>query len=124
MNKNLWVLTIVLILFGFALWVVLPIEGERLGRQGMRLGLDLVGGSHLVYKAQFPEGATNEEKEKDLDRALDTIERRINKYGVTEPIIQKQEGERILVQLPGFTDIEAAGGGTGISRRLSEPGAA
>ena len=108
MNKNLWVLTIVLILFGFALWVVLPIEGERLGRQGMRLGLDLVGGSHLVYKAQFPEGATNEEKEKDLDRALDTIERRINKYGVTEPIIQKQEGERILVQLPGFTDIEAA----------------
>ena len=43
-----------------------------------------------------------------MERALDTIQRRIDKYGVTEPIIQQQEGERILVQLPGFTDIEAA----------------
>ena len=74
----------------------------------MRLGLDLVGGSHLVYQAQFPEGATAEDKARNMDRALDTIRRRIDKYGVTEPIIQKQEGERILVQLPGFTDIDEA----------------
>ena len=107
-RKNSIVLIIILIIFSLSLWVVLPPEGERLGRQGMRLGLDLVGGSHLVYQAQFPEGATSEEKARDLERALDTIQRRIDKYGVTEPIIQQQEGERILVQLPGFTDIEAA----------------
>jgi len=107
-RRNLIMLAIIIALFASALWIVLPIQGERLGREGMRLGLDLVGGVHLVYKAQFPEGATSEDKAKDMDRALDTIQRRIDKYGVTEPIIQKQEGDRILVQLPGFTDIEAA----------------
>jgi len=107
-TRNTLTLIIILIIFAFALWVLLPIEGERFGRQGMRLGLDLVGGSHLVYQAQFPEGATGEEKARAMDRALDTIQRRIDKYGVTEPIIQRQEGERVLVQLPGFTDIEAA----------------
>ncbi len=107
-RRNALVLTTILIIFALALWVLLPIEGERFGRQGMRLGLDLVGGSHLVYQAQFPEGATSEEKARAMDRALTTIQRRIDKYGVTEPIIQQQEGERILVQLPGFTDIEAA----------------
>jgi len=78
------------------------------GKQEMRLGLDLIGGVHLVYQAQFPEGATGEEKARGMDRALDTIRTRIDKYGVIEPIIQKQEGERILVQLPGFTDIGEA----------------
>ena len=107
-RRHILVLTIILALLSFALWTLLPIEGERFGRQGMRLGLDLVGGVHLVYQAQFPEGATGEEKAGAMNRAIDTIQTRIDKYGVTEPIIQKQEGERILVQLPGFTDIEAA----------------
>jgi len=61
-----------------------------------------------VYQADFPEGATAEEKANSMDRGLETIRTRIDKYGVTEPIIQKQEGERILIQLPGFTDIEEA----------------
>ena len=107
-RKNAVSLVIILALFGFALWTLLPLEGERFGRQGMRLGLDLMGGSHLVYQADFPEDATGEEKARNMDRALTTIQQRIDKYGVTEPIIQQQEGERILVQLPGFTDIDAA----------------
>jgi len=104
-RKNTLVLIIILAIFAFALTAL---TYPLLGRETMRLGLDLVGGSHLVYQAKFPEGATGEDKARDLDRALDTIQRRIDKYGVTEPIIQKQEGERILVQLPGFTDIDAA----------------
>jgi preprotein translocase subunit SecD len=43
-----------------------------------------------------------------MDRAVLTIEKRIDKFGVTEPIIQKMGENRIMVQLPGFTDIEAA----------------
>jgi SecD/SecF fusion protein len=39
---------------------------------------------------------------------LTTIEDRIDRYGVTEPIIQQIGSDRIMVQLPGFTDIEAA----------------
>mgnify|MGYP001254849733 CR=1 FL=1 len=101
-------LGVILALFVLALLVVVPIDQGILGRKGLHLGLDLIGGSHLVYQAQFPEGATGEEKARSMDRALVTIQRRIDKYGVTEPIIQEQEGERILVQLPGFTDIEEA----------------
>jgi len=102
-RRNTLVFIIILALFAFAICALIyPI----FGREQMRLGLDLVGGVHLVYQAQFPDGATGEEKVKAMDRALDTIRTRIDKYGVTEPIIQKQEGERILVQLPGFTDIE------------------
>ena len=107
-RRNRVLLAIISILFVLALLVVLPVNEGILGKRAIRLGLDLVGGSHLVYQAQFPEGTTAEEKARDIDRALDTIERRIDKYGVVEPIIQKQEGGRILVQLPGFTDIEEA----------------
>ena len=101
-------LIIISIMFTLALLVVFPVDKGILGNKGMRLGLDLIGGSHLVYQAQFSEDATSDEKARDIDRALETIRHRIDKYGVTEPIIQKQEGGRILVQLPGFTDIDEA----------------
>jgi protein-export membrane protein SecD len=99
---------IILVIFIFTLWVLLPIQGERFGRQGLRLGLDLRGGVHLVYQAQFSENATSAEKSAAIDRSLLTIEKRIDTYGVTEPVIQKLGEDRILVQLPGFTDIDAA----------------
>jgi preprotein translocase subunit SecD len=107
-QKNIIAFIVILLIFGFALWAILPLQGERLGRQGLRLGLDLVGGVHLVYQADLPEEASGADKAKDMNRALTTIERRIDKYGVTEPIIQQLGDDRILVQLPGFTDIDAA----------------
>ncbi|MFC1955660.1 preprotein translocase subunit SecD [Chloroflexota bacterium] len=108
LRKNILVLILILMIFGSALWAILPLDGERLGRQGINLGLDLVGGVHLVYEAQFPEDASAEDRARDMERALATIERRIDKYGVAEPVIQKLGADRILVQLPGFTDIEVA----------------
>ena len=107
-RKNIITFLVILIIFGFVLWAILPLQGERLGRQGLRLGLDLVGGVHLVYQADLPEEASGADKAKDMDRAVTTIQRRIDKYGVTEPIIQQMGEDRILVQLPGFTDIDAA----------------
>ncbi len=104
-KRNTFVVTVLLLILAFAICALIY---PLFGRKEMRLGLDLVGGSHLVYQAQFPENATAEEKARSMDRALQTIQSRIDKYGVTEPIIQKQEGERILVQLPGFTDIDEA----------------
>jgi len=107
-RRNTLVFIAVLIIFALALCVVLPINQGILAKRGVRLGLDLVGGVHLVYQAQFPEGATGEDKARDMDRALEIIRMRVDPRGVLEPIIQEQEGERILVQLPGFTDIEEA----------------
>jgi len=107
-RRNSITFIIILIIFIFTLWVLLPIQGERFGRQGLRLGLDLKGGVHLVYQAKFSENATSEDKSAAVDRALLTIEKRIDTYGVIEPVIQKMGEDRILVQLPGFTDIDAA----------------
>lgn len=104
-TRNILVAIILLATLVFAACVIVyPLFGKK----EMRLGLDLVGGVHLVYQAQFPEGATAEEKARDMSRALATIESRINRYGVTEPIIQQLGTDRIMVQLPGFADIETA----------------
>jgi preprotein translocase subunit SecD len=106
-RRNTITLIIILAIFAFTLWAILPIRGPKLGKN-LNLGLDLVGGVHLVYEAQFAANATAAEKSAALDRAVITIQKRIETYGVTEPVIQKMGEDRILVQLPGYTDIDAA----------------
>ncbi len=80
-----------------------------------KLGLDLAGGSHLVYEADVSKIDPAEVPE--LMAVLrDVIERRINVFGVSEPIIQVEESSfaaeekshRLVVELPGVTDVEAA----------------
>ena len=43
-----------------------------------------------------------------MTQALQTIERRVNELGVAEPIVARQGGDQILVQLPGVTDVQRA----------------
>jgi preprotein translocase subunit SecD len=74
---------------------------------GMRLGLDLSGGIHLVYEADLSE-IGNETAAEAMDGVVDIISRRVDAYGVSEPIIQKQGGDRISIQLPGIKDMQAA----------------
>ncbi len=81
------------------------LHGERLGKN-LNLGLDLVGGVYLVYEANISENTTDISSA--MDRAVMIIKKRIETYGVTEPVVQKMGEDRIMVQLPGFTDIEAA----------------
>lgn len=75
-----------------------------------RLGLDLKGGTHLVYRAEF-----SREYERSKNEAMsalrDVIERRVNLFGVTEPLVQTEtsSGERrLIVELAGITDINEA----------------
>lgn len=105
-RANTIVLVIILAIFAFSLWTLLPLDSDRFGREGLRLGLDLVGGVHLVYQVDIPPDSENTADE--IHRAVQTIQRRIDKYGVAEPIIQQLGDDRILVQLPGFTDIDTA----------------
>ncbi|MBU2599016.1 protein translocase subunit SecD [bacterium] len=77
-------------------------------KEKIKLGLDLQGGVHLVLevdKDYLPEGT---ELGDAVDRALEIIRNRVDEFGVSEPIIQKQGKEKILVQLPGIKDIERA----------------
>ena len=75
------------------------------GRKGFKLGLDLKGGVHLVYKVDL-KGV--EDPDRKIEEIMRIIERRVNKYGVSEPIIQRQGKDRIIIQLPEVRDIEAA----------------
>src|SRR3990167_6856026 len=79
-----------------------------------RLGLDLSGGSHLIYKADtslVPAGQVGDS----MSALRDVIERRINIFGVSEPVVQVQHGgfvsgggEQLIVDLPGVTDVKQA----------------
>ena len=109
-SRNVYLLIFILALFGFALWSVVPLDRNVFGREGLRLGLDLAGGSYLVYQADVSD-IEPEYRDEIIEGVKGVIERRINALGITEPIIQlqKQEGEyNIAIQLPGIADIEKA----------------
>jgi preprotein translocase subunit SecD len=109
-RRNGIVFVIILVIFALTVWAVVPNSSlsGAIDRNGLRLGLDLVGGVHLVYQAQFSENTTESEKSAAMDRVQLVIEKRIDAFGVTEPVIQKLGNDRILIQLPGFTDTDAA----------------
>jgi len=109
-SRNVYLLIFILALFGFALWSVVPLDRNVFGREGLRLGLDLSGGSYLVYEADLSDVETGTADEI-MDGVKGVIERRINALGITEPIIQVQNQEgnyNIAIQLPGVADIERA----------------
>jgi protein-export membrane protein SecD len=80
-----------------------------------KLGLDLAGGTELVYKADMSQTAPGERSEA-LEALQGVIERRVNLFGVAEPLVQTEEAsalsgtteDRLIVDLPGVTDINAA----------------
>lgn len=106
-RSNNIILLIILAIFAFTLWVVLP-GTELLGRKDLRLGLDLKGGVHLVYQVEYAENATEIDRSAAIDTTILKIQQRIDRFGVTEPSIQQVGADRIMIQLPGFTDREAA----------------
>lgn len=85
------------------------------GTRPFRLGLDLSGGTQLVYRADTSALAGSDIPES-MEALRDTIERRVNLFGVSEPIVQTQRGgtfaggteERLLIELPGVTDTQEA----------------
>ena len=104
-RKNVTILLILVAIFAFA---VVALVYPLFGRKDLRLGLDLKGGVYLEYQVQFPESTSASDQSSLMERALEVIRTRIDKFGVTEPIVQAVGNERISVQLPGFTDIAQA----------------
>ncbi|NMB57009.1 protein translocase subunit SecD [Candidatus Beckwithbacteria bacterium] len=76
----------------------------------IKKGLDLQGGSQLVLEADMSQ-IENENKTEALNSAKEVIARRVDLYGVSEPVIQTSkvgENYRILVELPGIENIDEA----------------
>lgn len=103
----------VLIIAGLLGWFVLTTNGAG-SHFGVKLGLDLAGGTELIYKADTAQVATD--KQGALASLRDVIERRVNLFGVAEPLVELEHSsavagaqeDRLLVDLPGVTDVKAA----------------
>ncbi len=81
-----------------------------------KLGLDLNGGTHLVYKADTSKVAQGDVRVS-MQALRDVIEKRVNMFGVGEPIVQIEQGgvlgspdaqQKLIVELPGVTDPDEA----------------
>jgi len=72
-----------------------------------RLGLDLQGGVSLIYEADLSNIGDRSETEA-MAGLRDVIERRVNLFGVTEPVVQVQGENRLVVELAGVQDIDEA----------------
>jgi preprotein translocase subunit SecD len=107
-RRDVYLLIFVLIVFSLALLIVLPLGSGTLGRKGLQLGLDLKGGSYLVYQADLTKKDPSQTDAQVMTAIQQTIERRVSAYGVIEPIVQIQGNDRITVQLPGVKDINEA----------------
>jgi SecD/SecF fusion protein len=125
MKKNLkWKFIFFLIFFFAALWQLSytlryanmsneelnqlkPEDRKTLEERTIHLGLDLKGGMHLVLEVDKSK-LSDEEKKGATERALEIIRNRVDQFGVTEPVIEKQGMDRILIQLPGVAERKRA----------------
>lgn len=98
----------VLVVSGLLGWYVLA------PHHPVKLGLDLAGGTELIYKADT--SLVQTDKQGALNSLRDVIDRRVNLFGVAEPLVQLEQSsavagaveDRLLVELPGVTDVKAA----------------
>ena len=107
MSRNSWYFLAVFVVFVLALLVVFPIDKGVLFSRPVRLGLDLQGGTRIVYRADL-----SSIPEKDwadtMEGAAAVLSNRINPLGVTESSVQRLGIDKILVEVPGknLTDAE------------------
>ncbi|MDP3970283.1 MAG: protein translocase subunit SecD [bacterium] len=85
-------------------------KGDMVRELKVHLGLDLQGGTSLVYEADLSNITEGEEQEA-MAGIRDVLERRVNAFGVSEPLVQTNragDSWRVLIELPGITDINRA----------------
>lgn len=108
---NGWLLLLILAILGVSIWVMTPSGTSVLHRQsgklGLRLGLDLQGGTHIVYRGVFSDNITAEEKSIAMEAATTAIKKRVDSFGVVEPVIRRLGSDSIDIQLPGVDVTEA-----------------
>lgn len=116
-SKYVFALLILLII----VLIFIDLPGTFLGKKFVtRLGLDLAGGTHLTLEADMRD-VDPASRDEALESARQVIDRRVNFFGVSEPVVQtaKSAGTyRIVVELPGVTDVDSAVGIIGQTARL------
>lgn len=110
------VLAALALVVGFFLaYFVWATQVNQTSQYRFKLGLDLAGGTELVYKADMSQTPASDRNDS-LSALQGVVERRVNLFGVAEPLVQTEEAsalsgtteDRLIVDLPGVTDIKAA----------------
>src|SRR3954466_15845322 len=112
LQRRVIAVVVLLIGAGIGWWVY---HNEMAGSRPFKLGLDLSGGTQLVYRAKL-DAIPGADVNDSMASLRDTIERRVNLFGVGEPIVQTEHAgalagtpeERLIVELPGITDTQKA----------------
>ncbi|HEU4364914.1 MAG TPA: protein translocase subunit SecD [Candidatus Krumholzibacteria bacterium] len=122
--KTRWKLVIILAAIVYSGWALFPSfrfytmsdeararltseQRDELHDSALKLGLDLQGGVHLVMEVDDSKLDDNAKRDV-MDRAIRIYRNRIDQFGVAEPVIQKQGERRIIVELPGLSDVDRA----------------
>ena len=115
-RKTLLNFLLIIILAVVVVYIVHPKnQGIKIQQYGINyyndlkfhLGLDLQGGTHLVYQADLSQ-IEDADKSSAIEGVRDVIERRVNAFGVAEPIIQTTQEDRLIVELAGIRDVNQA----------------
>jgi protein-export membrane protein SecD/preprotein translocase SecF subunit len=110
LRNRLIIIAILVVAAGLSLWqnkrrTTTPTQPGRI----VNLGLDLQGGMHLALELDQSERPSADPK-KEIELALTVLRKRMDQFGVLEPLIQKVGDDRIVVELPGLKDPERAKG--------------
>ncbi len=87
-------------------YILNQLQRETAGK--IKLGLDLQGGTSFLVELDFSKLSDTNEVTGALDQAVEVIRKRVDRFGVAEPVIQPQGENRILIQLPGLSEDDRA----------------
>lgn len=106
----------IVLIAAFAVYIDLP-QGGKIDLTKLKinytkefkthLGLDLQGGAHLEYQADLKDVAEDKRSEA-MNSVRSALERRVFLFGVQEPLVETAGSDRIIIELPGLTDIDKA----------------
>ena len=115
MNKS--ISTILVVVMFIALVASVAFCGVNVGNieitgmleeDGIRKGLDLVGGSYIVYEAVIEEEMSAEDIDSNMDVVVTMLRSRLDSLGYTEATVSKYGEKRVKVEIPQITDPEEA----------------
>ena len=102
-RNNLIILGMVVVLIGIAAYLIFIRQPVA---QATQLGLDLEGGVSVQMEGYQTDGSQVTHDE--MEQAVGVIQQRVNSLGVTEPEIQIQGQNQVIVNIPGITDADRA----------------
>jgi len=114
MNRNIVLLILVIVILALVVvYIDLPNTGIHIALGPIKIdrdfkvrqGLDLQGGVQVLLVADVP---TDTVESLAMQQVQTIVENRVNALGLTEPVVQRQGGQRLIVELPGIEDPEAA----------------